>query len=952
MCGTRSLRHFIRIPAISLIAGMLISGTSGCTSVKPPHFGTDDGAVSGGAGGSDGAGQGSEAGGGGARGDAGPVSDGKIASDGARDGASPVDSPVSGGSDGSVGTGGTAAIGGSTGTGGSISSGGSTVSGGPDAALDAPLLPPDGSSPLPIGSACSASTDCALGNCVDGVCCEIACSGCNACTQTLTGKKDGTCAPVISGQDPHNNCADETATKQCGNDGTCDGAGACRKVSTSHVCTPASCSADNKTFTPLTTCDGAGACTIATPQPCGAFQCATSGCLKACSAPTDCGAGNYCNIPSGATSGTCAATKANGVAATQTFECTSGVVADGVCCNQACTGCSACTKALNGQTDGQCLSVPNGQVAHSACTASGTTCGLDGYCDGANKCRYPAAGTSCGSSCTGSTLTTKTCDGAGTCGAATSTCGGGLLCGATTCKTTCTADTDCVTGDYCSSGTCTAKLINGASCITSNQCPTGNTCVEGVCCSSACGITCKSCLASKTQGANGTCSFVTPGTTCGAGQVCSAAGSCGACNQNATCPPPGLPCKTGTLDCSTGVPVCNATGNYPTSQSCGPAASCNASTKQATPAQMCDGNGSCPNVTPVNCPYGCNGTVCATAKTNGTSCSAGSECASGKCIDGVCCTASGSSCPTCQACNLNGAGTCSNKASGAADSACPASTANCLAGGCDGFGNCAPVGVGTSCGSDVCTNGPEDPLTPGQYTSPTYQRRQCDGGAGSSHCILGNNQGCNSSLTCASATACRTACTRDADCVASYVGGTYYCAGVTCLPRKSTGVSCTTHNQCLSRVCDGGACAQCTSDDDCPVVNPSCCSGECSPAGTCDDNANNADGSVNCNNAGVCGSRHSVCTGTNCGCGSLLDCPIGTVCNPTTKKCLVNGGQPCVQNSDCLSSICSANGLCALSLAGIICSADTDGTGRPTGCSSGLLCDDEGTLLINSICHN
>jgi len=999
MCGTRSLRYFICNPAISLIAGMLISGAFGCTSVKPPNFGTGNDAASGG---SDGAGLRSDVGGG-ANGDVGRLSDGKIAPDGARDGASPVDSPVSGGSDGSVGSGGTTGIGGSTGTGGStaiggstdtggstaiggstgtggsissggstgtggsissggstgtggsISSGGSTVSGGPDAALDAPVIPPDGSSPLPIGSACSASAACALGNCVDGVCCEIACSGCNACTQTLTGKKDGTCAPVISGQDPHNNCADETATKQCGNDGTCDGAGACRKVSTSHICTPASCSADNKTFTPLTTCDGAGACTVATPQSCGAFQCATSGCLKACSAQTDCGAGNYCNIPAGATAGTCAATKANGLAATQTFECTSGVVADGVCCNQACTGCSACTKALNGQTDGQCLSVPNGQVAHSACPASGTTCGLDGYCDGANKCRFPAAGTSCGTSCLGSTLTTKTCDGAGVCNSANSTCGGGLVCGATTCKTTCASDIDCVTGDYCSSGgTCATKLANGAACSTSNQCPAGNTCVENVCCSSACGIACKSC---KTAGATGTCSFVAPGTSCGPASVCSAAGSCGACNQNATCPPPNQPCKTGTLDCSTGVPVCNATGNYPASQSCGLAASCNSSTNKATPAQMCDGNGNCPNVTPVNCSYGCSGTICAPPKTNGTSCSAGSECASGKCIDGVCCTASGSSCPTCQACNLNGSGTCSNKASGAADSACPASTANCLAGGCNGAGVCAPLSAGTSCGSGVCTNGPEDPFTLGQYTAPTYQPRLCDGGSGASHCLLGGDQGCGN-LTCASATSCRSGCTRDADCVASHGGGTYYCAGITCALRKTFGAPCTTHNQCLSRVCLQGSCAECTSDDDCPSTSPSCCpsgsggTGLCNSAGVCDDYASNPDGSVWCSNAGVCGSRHSVCTGNYCGCGSVVDCPIGTLCNPSNKKCLVNGGQPCVQSSDCLSNNCGTNGLCTLSPPGTICAADSYGSGRPTGCSSASAnCDDQATTILNSICY-
>ena len=975
--GRSTLRHFTCCRAIPLFAGILISGALGCTSVKRPNFGTQDGAASGGAGGSGDAGLGSETGGGGANGDAGSFSDGKIATDGAKDGASPGDSPASGGgSDGSAASGGSIGIGGSTGTGGSIAIGGSsggsiaiggsTVSGGPDAAPDVPVLPPDGSSPLPIGSACSASTDCALGNCVDGVCCEIACSGCNACKQTQTGKKDGTCAPVISGQDPHSTCADETATKQCGNDGTCDGAGACRKVSTSHICAPASCSADNKTFTPATTCDGAGACTVATPQGCGAFQCATSGCLKACSAQADCGAGNYCNIPAGATAGTCAATKANGVAATQTFECTSGVVADGVCCNLACTGCSACTKALNGQTDGQCLSVPNGQVAHSACTASGTTCGLDGYCDGANKCRYPAAGTSCGTSCTGSTLTTKTCDGAGTCGAATSTCGGGLLCGATTCKTTCTVDTDCVTSDYCSSGTCTAKLGNGAPCSTSNQCPTGNTCVEGVCCSSACGITCKSCLASKTGGANGTCAFVTAGTTCGAGQVCSAAGGCGACNQNATCPPPNQPCKTGTLDCSTGVPVCNATGNYPASQSCGPAASCNASTKQATPAQMCDGNGNCPNVTAVNCPYGCNGTICANAKTNGTPCSAGSECASGKCIDGVCCTASGSSCPTCQACNLNGSGTCSNKASGAADTACPASTANCMAGGCDGAGHCTALQAGTSCGTNSCTNGAEGV---GQWKAPTATTHTCNGSTGSAACQMAS--GCSGNRVCApGGTDCKTTCTKDSDCVDGY-----HCSSGTCVARKANG-SCSSDLECQSRVCLSSTCVECEGwivsgaypnrSDECPHDRPLCVNNACvscvsddtwfsddscylsvfDPPGTV------KDGSVligeGCGNRGfpaINARGDFVCSG----CNSTTDCPPGQVCASTqggVGACRNRGGQPCVSNN-CIAGSCGdqSPGVCPLAGAGAFCDYSL---ARPAASGCQGTCTQQGCLEVSS----
>jgi len=124
----------------------------------------------------------------------------------------------------------------------------------PDAAIDAPALIPDALSAS--GATCSANSDCASNVCADGFCCDKACTGCNACDQTLTGQPSGTCAPVTSGKNAHNFCKDETTTKKCGNDGTCDGAGACRYASTSVVCTDASC--NGSVFTPVSTCDGKG----------------------------------------------------------------------------------------------------------------------------------------------------------------------------------------------------------------------------------------------------------------------------------------------------------------------------------------------------------------------------------------------------------------------------------------------------------------------------------------------------------------------------------------------------------------------------------------------------------------------------------------------------------------------------------------------------------------------
>ena len=148
----------------------------------------------------------------------------------------------------------------------------------------------------------------------------------------------------------------------------------------------------------------------------GAGGSTSTGGSTTCGAQTDCGTTSYCKIASG-TAGSCVPKNPNGTTATQTFECTSNIVADGVCCDIACTGCNACSGApLTAGAAGKCLFVVAGQVAHSACTASSAPCGLDGKCDGAGSCRPKLkTGDACsdpGTPCiTGSTCQAGACAG-------------------------------------------------------------------------------------------------------------------------------------------------------------------------------------------------------------------------------------------------------------------------------------------------------------------------------------------------------------------------------------------------------------------------------------------------------------------------------------------------------------------------------------------------------------
>jgi hypothetical protein len=415
---------------------------------------------------------------------------------------------ASGGNDGAGVAGQTSSVGGTrTGSGGVPDSSAAGLAGD-----DGTSIGPGGAGATSVedGLACQADANCANGHCVDGVCCDTACVGCNACSNALTGQDNGKCAPVVSGQDPHAACADETATNQCGNDGTCDGKGSCSKVASTHLCAAAACSSDGKSFLSATTCnrDGSGACTTATPQDCAGFPCTATGCAKPCATNTDCSATSYCVT----STGKCAARKQDGSPAVNTYECTSGSVADGVCCNGPCTGqCQSCK-----QTPGVCKAVT---TPRTACGGSGT-CGVM-KCDGAHAdCVLPGNEVACPASCSSdlSAKITSACNGAGACGAAQSTA--------------CNAQ-------YCKAGQCVAKLANNTGgCTTDTVCSSGNCSVSPtastMCCaagSSDCSQGCYNLLSDAKHCGN--CSTICgPNNSCSSGSCRCTAGStlsCGTC---------------------------------------------------------------------------------------------------------------------------------------------------------------------------------------------------------------------------------------------------------------------------------------------------------------------------------------------------------------------------------------------------------------------------------------
>jgi hypothetical protein len=67
------------------------------------------------------------------------------------------------------------------------------------------------------GQTCVADVMCAGGACVDGVCCESKCDGkCMACATGYSSKPNGSCAPMLAGHDPQDECTGAGKAAFCG----------------------------------------------------------------------------------------------------------------------------------------------------------------------------------------------------------------------------------------------------------------------------------------------------------------------------------------------------------------------------------------------------------------------------------------------------------------------------------------------------------------------------------------------------------------------------------------------------------------------------------------------------------------------------------------------------------------------------------------------------------------
>lgn len=282
--------------------------------------------------------------------------------------------------------------------------------------------------------------------------------------------------------------------------------------------------------------------------------------------------------------------------------------------------------------------------ASGTCSGEGTTCmtsaGRSGTCHASRCC------TGCwdGTRCNGGTSAAR-------CGVAGGAC------------VTCT-DGDACTTDACTAGRCTfPSAPAGTSCDDGLFCTLTDRCDGAGRCAGS-GSSCDdmaSCTLDMCDEARDSCSH-TMGAGCIIGGVCVPDGmvhpsiTCLVCDatRNATDWSPrtvGTPC---------GAPRC-ASGRLTEMGMCSAAGACTVPASVRCPTGMCASTTACE----VPCTAGscAPGTYCSAAMrceplaANGTSCTAGTDCVSGACVDGVCCDTACDG--VCESCNVSGrAGTC------------------------------------------------------------------------------------------------------------------------------------------------------------------------------------------------------------------------------------------------------------------------------------------------------
>ncbi len=751
---------------------------------------------------------------------------------------------------------------------------------------------------------CSA-TDCYTGNCDGSGSCGIYSGGekgaCSTCYYCNDGDSD--CDLVGSQLDPNDDCAVGSWScdgncRRVRNSGTCDGGGSCRTNDETDYCSLGDyCSAG--------TCF-AGACD-------SSWHCSTNTAYQY----TCDGSGNCDHNYNGDDCSDCSCTCGDYTTSTEdTVSCSDGIdndcdgdidLDDSDCCDANGTACSLGSDCCSGNcVDGYCC--------NSSCTGTCQACDLSGS---VGTCTNVPSGQDPDNECGTTNCYTGTCNGSGACGIYS----GGQKGNCGTCYYCNDSDSACdpVPNNQDPHSECNEPYCESYSysCINNDVWRVADECTANTCNGSG------SCACDNWS--SGGCDYEYQ-SQCGSVycNYCSCGFGEGDCDGDYHCEA-GLICgynNGGDFGCPSTYEVC----------------------------VECDVDGDCDageECVSHRCEIAC--------KDNGQTCSAGSECCSGNCIDGYCCN---SSCGgTCEACDVSGSeGTCTNVPNGQdPDGEC--STTGCGTGNCNGSGACGVYNDGQKHNCGACQYCNDSDASCEYVPSGNDPNGDCSSGECST--CDGTGQCADDDSQC-SATNCYTGTCTAGTCDI-YSGG-----------QKGTCGNCYYCNDSDS-ACDPVT-AGTDPNGECSATN--CYTGNCDGSGSCDIYSGGEKG--NCGLCMYCNDSDSACdqigsqldpfneceavdcyTGACSGGGECAvhwtgqrenDCPICTYCNDSDPACdnVPNGQDP---SGDCATGDWSCKGACQRDRN----SGNCDGSGackigdEVENVPSGSICEySEGIIPVNA----
>ena len=804
------------------------------------------------------------------------------------------------------------------------------------------------------GSSCTSSTQCATHACSASYCCRTAsipnCLGCDAAGACALCADDffpepstGTCQPIGAFGDVCDtdvacpgalpSCHTRCCAAEVANCATCDPNGACvgcvapyyavGGVCVSQLGAGATCHTDTMCLSGA--CAGAVCCEIG-------FGLGAAACSAVDGTDVACAAGYV--LEDG---GTCAALLAGGAACSGDLLCPTQACLGGFCCNStaAADNCVACA-AMTGLC-AACEPTFYSSRYTGHCAPIGA---IGDPCEGDEACPSSCRGGRCCGSAVASSSAVTACDVAGhasscasgyyvrsgECAAAVAdgaACFSSAMCmsiicqnnfccastvgaGCTLCNSygSCTA---CNTTHYLGNGTCLQKKAGGVSCESSNECAHGG-CMSYSCCNEGVGSDCAGCNA---LGGCSACATVSENYVTAAG-VCKAKEAAGvACGANSECA--GGSCLAGAC--------------------CVPAVgeNCSACALATGWCSVCTGDSL----------HISSSGVCEAPELAGGVCGAASDCVSGQCSDGHCCSIVDSACERCGVvtgiCTQCGGtkqvshdGKCvdafADGASCVVDSAC--ASQRC------GTSFCCSHSVGADCGTcnehGACTACKNAAVNTVNASGVCVPKTVC---ASNGDCASGTCQGgfCCNALSSAGCLGC------NADGQCTNCTSAYFVMDGACTLLRGSGGVCSSDNQCESLACVGACCAVGASEncDECSSIDGSCtiCANGFSlrANGTCASDCRDA-------NCLACSTSLRNMSCTKCVLGLSLS-SYGT--------CGAPPGYSCASDGDCASFNCQGGSCCAFAApANPTCNECATAGGTCLGCASGSLLDD-----ASGVCH-